>query len=237
MEFCWPVLLNRNGIWRYNLLMHQIWSNPFQAKKLLWTWNFQKECKKNWFIVEIHVTQLCIIYIFNWLWQWQQFHMRKLQVFYLVWCSIDLGLVSTFEHTSLVLLLGTLKAFHTSLLLVFGTFSNFHTSNTTGVMYNLSTVLNYIQLFLRILDLICAYVWFYWEEKCCKQVRKFVFHLKVLYRWCLRDICAHAIDEYYRLGTSTVMEPTKGFVKTFRGCFESIYLRQPKWQTLKATIN
>jgi len=153
---------------------HQITSKPRKYCELEIS---NKNVRK---IVEIHVTQLCIVYIFNWLWQWQPFHMRKLQVFYLVWCSIDLGLVSTFEHTSLVLLLGTLKAFRTSLLLEFGTFSNFHTSNTTGVMYNLSTVLNYIQLFLRILDLICAYVWFHWEEKCCKQVRKFVFHLKVL---------------------------------------------------------
>lgn len=82
-------------------------------------------------------------------------------------------------------------------------------------------------LFLHLMDSICAHCLFFIQRKdvatkfgsssiqnCALDMNMFAYGIKI-----------NVIDGYCKLGSNTIMESMKWFVKVIKTCFESKYLR------------
>jgi hypothetical protein len=82
-------------------------------------------------------------------------------------------------------------------------------------------------LFLHLMDSICAHYLFFIQRKdvatkfglssiqnCALDMNMFAYGIKI-----------NVIDGYCKLGSNTIMESMKWFVKVIKTCFESKYLR------------
>ena len=85
------------------------------------------------------------------------------------------------------------------------------------------------ELFLRIIEAVTNFdPWFKQRLDVARRLGLSMLHkCTTTIRMLAYGLSADACDEYCRLGESTAFECMKRFVLAIRGCFESMYLRQP----------
>jgi hypothetical protein len=95
------------------------------------------------------------------------------------------------------------------------------------------------ELFLSIVDRVCAYdQWFVQRPDAAgrmglSSLQKYTAAVRML----AYGVAADATDEYVWLGASTADEALRHFCVAIRGCFESIFLRQPSQEDLEKQIS